>query len=70
MIAPSVIRKATHLGDGLYALWDGQDIALFTLTPDEARALDIVYLNHDVRRSFVDFMRSLVSGETKPVKFE
>ena len=68
MISPSAKQKATHLGDGLYALWDGQDIALFTY--DGGDVIDVVYLDREVRRRLIDFMRNILSGETKPVKFE
>ena len=68
MIAPAAIKEATYLGDGLYALWDGQDIALFSY--DGGDIIDVVYLDPQVQVSFTRFMEGIVSGETKPVKFE
>jgi hypothetical protein len=67
-MTPAAIKESTHLGDGLHALWDGQDIALFTY--DGPLVLDVVYLDYEVRRGLIDFMRNILSGETKPVKFE
>jgi hypothetical protein len=62
------MQEAAYVGDGLYALWDGQDIALFA--HDGIRIADIVYLEPEVQVAFARFMEGIVSGETKPVKFE
>jgi 23S rRNA-/tRNA-specific pseudouridylate synthase len=57
------------LGDGLYALWDGQDIALFTTTHSGKAASDIVYLDPEVQVSFARFMEDIIDSKIKPVKF-
>ena len=68
MISPDAIKEAKYLGDGLYALWDGQDIALFTY--DGPLVLDVVYLDPEVQAAFTRFMVDVLIGKTTPIKFE
>ena len=56
-------REATFLGDGLYAAWDGQQIALFT--HDGYSVSNVVFLEPEVQIAFVQFMEGIPGGTTK-----
>lgn len=49
--------KIRHIGDGVYASFDGYQVALFANSPTEPT--DEIYLPDFVMRALVDFWRAI-----------
>ena len=66
-MTPEAAKHATYLGDGVYALWNGEDIRLFT--HDGYKDTNVIFLEPDVQINLIRFLEGIIGGRVKPVDF-